>query len=242
MILALRAKILYELVCEESSLSSSEDEQYNDVVTVDLPGIDRDTFEAMLEHVYTVKQPLIEDQDTAKKLLVAADRFCLTDLKLYVESVLADQFVTPQNAASLLLFADSHSCALLKETTMDLYVSDPTSVIHTPGWAMVEESDKILSELLKHIHTGCRHYFYKNDDKNKNKSKSSNRENNEEDSLSENNSDDSDDEGKDKDNDLDRLDVFSLRERLNETGLDVDGSRETLVGRLRNLQEAETRE
>jgi hypothetical protein len=225
MILALRAKILYELVCEESN---DDDDDDDGAVVVDLPGIDRETFETMLEYVYTVKRPLLEDAHTARKLLVAADRFCMTELKLYVESVLADKFVDETNAAELLLFADSHSCALLKETTMDVCVSDPNSVMKTPGWALIEESDTILTEVFEHTHTGCRKYFYNNDDDDDDDN--NNKNNNGEDKKEDASTKDSDDKM-----DLDRLDVFSLRERLDEVGLDVDGSRETLIGRLENL-------
>ena len=234
MILALRAKILYELHCEESS--ALEDDSDSDCKVVDLPGIDWDLFEAMLEHIYTVKQPTIENEATAKKLLLAADRFCLTDLKLYVESVLVDRFVTAENAASLLLLADSHSCALLKEASMDLYVSDPASVIRSPEWAMVEESEKTISELLVHVHTSCRNCFY--EDNRKNKETTYNNDNNN--NINNNDDDQGDDSSgseKDSDDEINRLDIFSLREQLCEEGLDVDGSRETLVARLRDSQE-----
>lgn len=214
MILALRARILYDLVCEES-----DEGECNEAIA-DLPGIDCDTFEAMLEHIYTVKQPIVEDEEAAKKLLVAADRFCLTNLKLYVESILVDRFTNVDNAASLLLFADSHSCALLKETTMDLFANDPNSFIHTLDWAMVEESKSILTELSTHVHTGCRNNFH-DEHRKDTKSHVSNKRGH----------------SSNCDN-LDRLDVFSIRERLTEYVLDVDGSRETLLGRLKKkLQE-----
>lgn len=242
MILALRAKILYELHCEESS--PLEEDSENDLKVVDLPGIDRDIFEAMLEHIYTVKQPIIEDEATAQKLLLAADRFCLTDLKLYVESVLVDRFVTAENAASLLLLADSHSCALLKEASMDLYVSDPASVSHSSGWAMVEESEKIISELLAHVHTSCRNCFYEDSRKNKETTYNNDNNDNNNNNSDNNNNNNDDDQGddtskseKDSDDEINRLDIFSLREQLCEQGIDVDGSRETLVARLTNSRE-----
>jgi len=243
MILALRARILYELVCEASASLEEDQECHSDAV-VDVPGIDRDTFEAMLEHSYTVKQPVIRDEDAGKKLLVAADRFCLTDLKLYVESVIVDRFATVHNATSLLLFADSHSCALLKETTMDLYADDPSSVLQTPCWAMVKESEAILSELSKLVHTGCRKTNHHTDN-NRNDhdgAESPNNGNEKGASSATPSSESSNNENTDKNhninnNNLDRLDVFSIRERLGEHGLEVDGSREILLGRLRNLQE-----
>lgn len=225
MILALRAKILFELVCE--GMTPFEDEPNYCVDVVELPEIDRETFEAMLEHIYTVKQPSIENEEAARKLLVAADRFCLTGLKLYVESVLVDRFATANTAASLLLFADSHSCALLKEATMDIYVSDPDCVIRTPCWSLVEESEIILSELSKHIHTGCRQNFYV-DNMHGKQSHNSNRKNASNDSEN--------DLHKIHDN-LDQLDIFSIREQLAEHSLDVDGSREALLRRLRSFHE-----
>jgi hypothetical protein len=217
MILALRARILYDLVCEDES---EDDHQDCDSNAVDVPDIDSETFEAMLEHIYTVRQPTIRDEAEAKRLLAAADRFCLTDLKLYAESVLTDQFVVSSSAASMLLFADAHSCALLKEAAMDLCVSDPHSVSQSPSWAMVEESERLVSELSGHVHTGCRKSFQN--------------------SHSHPRGDDveSGAVGKDEsqgaacfpnENDMD---VFSIRERLCEHGLDLDGSRETLLKRL----------
>jgi len=233
MILSLRAKILYELVCEETT--SLENDHECDAAVVDLPEIDRDTFEAMLEHIYTVKQPVIRDEEAAKNLLVAADRFCLADLKLYVESVLVDRFSTVRNAASMLLFADSHSCALLKETAMDLYANDPSAVIQTPCWDMVEESEAILSELSKHVHTGCRRNFHID-----NGSDAESHTSDQEGSSGDSENDGNKNPDK-KPNDLDRLDVFSIREQLCEHGLDLDGTREILLERLRNLQQEEGR-
>jgi hypothetical protein len=243
MILALRAKILYELVCEESSSSSSEDEDTDNdenAFVVDLPGIDCETFETMLEYVYTVKRPLIEDVHTARKLLVAADRLCLTELKLYTESVLADKFVDETNAAELLLFADSYSCALLKETTMDVCVSDPNVVMKTPGWALIEESDTILTEVFEHTHTGCRNYFYNNNDDNNNRDDENSNSDNNSNNNGEDNKEDACTKDSDDSMDLGQLDVFYLRERLDEADLDVDGSRETLIGRLEDLLKSKT--
>ncbi len=187
MILALRARILYELI-GENALPDDEDEEWNDTA-VELPGIDPEDFEAMLKHIYTIQEPVLSDEEVARKLLILADRFCLTDLKMYVESVLCDRFTFTNNAASLLLFSDAHSCALLKETTLDLYADDPCSFAKSASWPLVQESKKLLKELSEHVHTGC---SFPN-----------------------------------------KLDVFSLREQLGEHGLGVDGSRETLLGRLK---------
>ena len=225
MILALRAKTLFELVSEE--MAPFEDEPKYSSGVVDLPGIDRDTFEAMLEHIYTIKQPSIKNEEEARKLIVAADRFCLTDLKLYVESVLVDKFISPSTAASLLLFADSHSCALLKEAAMDFYVSHQNFVTQTPCWYLVTESEAILSELSKYVHTGCRQNFH-GCNGNDTHSHTTNGEETSKDGKSE--------LYKSSDN-LNSLDVFSIREQLAEHCFNIDGSREVLLGRLRRFRE-----
>merc|ERR1712194_254549 len=156
----------------------------------------------------------------------AADRFCLTNLKLYVESIIVDKFATTSTAASLLLFADSHSCALLKEAAMDLCASDPSSVMRTPCWSLLKESETILSELSKHVHTGYRQNFHVCNG-NYTQSHGSNRAVASSDTKS----------GRHKNSDnLDRLDVFSIREQLAKRGFNVDGSRVALLTRLRSFR------
>ena len=66
MILALRAKTLFELVSEE--MAPFEDEPKYSSGVVDLPGIDRDTFEAMLEHIYTIKTTKYQERRRSKEI------------------------------------------------------------------------------------------------------------------------------------------------------------------------------
>ena len=68
-----------------------------------------ETFKSILDFVYSVKTPYVDDKDTATELLVAADRYECFDLKLYAESVLVDRFLTADNAAALLIFAVSRA-------------------------------------------------------------------------------------------------------------------------------------
>jgi len=218
MILALRAKILYELISD----AEEHDNDYsyaeaNDNTVVEVPEyVGSDTFEVMLEYIYTVSLPNITTAEDGMRMLVAADRLHMTQLKLYVESVLADKFLDESNFATLFVFGDAYSCALLKETAMDLY-RDGNSAI-TPGttdpsgWNLVKESDRFVSELFNH------NKYRKNiltEEENR--------------SLLRKNNLDPDE------NRYDLADVFDLRERLQERGMDVDGTRETLIERLRKL-------
>lgn len=93
--------------------------------------------------------PDIEKKDIAKDLLVAADRFECLYVKLYVESVIVDKFLKPENAAAFFVFADSHSCALLKEAAMFVYASDPETVKSASEtcWSQISESSKLLEDM-----------------------------------------------------------------------------------------------
>jgi hypothetical protein len=146
-----------------------------------------------------------DDEDIAKSILDAANRFGCTDLKLYIESVLVEKFLFPSNTAALLLLSDSYSCALLKEAAMNVYIKDTKTVIESKAdWTKLTESNDLLLELLLYATTGHKKYS----------------------SVVEN--------GDGTLDDVDDFDVTSLRERLEKVNLDVDGSRQILVERWYN--------
>jgi len=149
------------------------------------------------------------DEMYATELLLAGNRFGCTHLKLYAESVLVDKHITIENSSEYLPLADSHSCALLKEVSMDLIASNPEMAMESPSWHMVEESSRLLTELLVHYNKTSKNINYHDDT----------------DSLSTNS------------NDIDHLDVTSLRDRLEEYNLSCDGSREMLISRLKKVEE-----
>merc|ERR1712194_60536 len=138
-----------------------------------------------------------------KSILITANRFGVTELKLYVESVLVEHFLVPSSAATLLLLADAHIRALLKEGTMDLYASKSIEVIDSnmEEWTKLKESSNLLVELFVYASSGRHKYS----------------------SVVE------DDNG--TIDDVDGFDVTSLRERLQTYDLDVDGSRDMLIDR-----------
>jgi hypothetical protein len=119
-VLAVRARDLYELVLVEESSSSSNANGLDDGANLVIADVDENVFEALLEFIYMGKEPKLTDEDVAKSFLLAADRCGFIGLKLYIKSVLTSKFLVPSNAAALLLFADSHSCALLKEYSMNM--------------------------------------------------------------------------------------------------------------------------
>jgi hypothetical protein len=208
-ILALRAEPLYELVLveeESSSSKNSDDDENSDSTKIVLPDVDEKVFEILLEFVYTGKEPNLNDESTARSVLLAADRFGVMELKLYMESIIIEKFLVPLKAAGLLLFADSYSCGLLKEAAMSMYITDSIAVMdYKDDWIKLQESSKLLTELLVYATSGRKRYSSVVDD------------------------------GNGTLDDVDGFDVTSLRERLQKADhLDMDGSREILVERWKN--------
>jgi hypothetical protein len=255
-VLALEAKALYELIeVEESSSSPSnsltvttaDNDGHNDhddddvsestknlvtkIVLTD--GVDEAAFGSMLEFIYTGNISALQFEHESKKhrqkipwtfigsILVTADRFGCSNLKLYAESLLVASSPNRNNTVRLLLFADSHSCALLKEACMDAYSHNPTVVIKEdePSWTKLQKSSKLLSELLLYSTIE----FHRRHNNNIN-----NKEGGDDD-------DDDDDRNAEEQHEEKYLDVSTLRDRLQEADVDVDGSREYLLKRYRKL-------
>ena len=206
-ILSLRAKTLYEL-CKEQYITSDDDQP-----RVPLSHIKGETFRKILEYIYTINTtPNIDNEASSTELLIAADRFDCTQLKLYVESTIVDKFLTTENAASMLVLGDSHSLALLKEAAMNMYASDQIAVQESEGWSRVEESQRLIMELLKSV--GLKLTSSKNG-----KTPATAIQGNAAASI-------------------EHLDVTSLREQLQDKKLDLDGNREILVERLKSWWES----
>ena len=216
-ILALRARDLYELVItEEESLSSGI------TTEIVLNDVNESSFDAMMEFIYTGKVPSFDTTgssgddrynkyyDTATSILTTANRFGVMELKLYIESILIEKFLIPSTAAGLLLLADSHSCGLLKESSMNAYMVDSEAFMNdmdsnsNKNWKELQESTTLLTELLVYTNSGRKRYSYVVDD------------------------------GDGTSDDADNFDITSLRERLQMVDLDVDGSREMLLERWKN--------
>ena len=124
------------------------------------------------------------------------------------------------SAIELLIFADSYSCALLKEECMDAYSHNPTVVMKEDesSWTELQESSKLLSELLFYSTIE----FHRRHNNNKNKTR-------------EGGDDDDDDDRNAEQHEEKYLDVSTLRDRLQEADVDVDGSRKYLLNEYSKL-------
>mmetsp|Transcript_47240 Transcript_47240/g.54528 ORF Transcript_47240/g.54528 Transcript_47240/m.54528 type:complete len:453 (+) Transcript_47240:103-1461(+) len=211
-ILYRRSRDLYELVkkTEEASTASSF---YN--IRVVLESVDETSFEVLLRYIYTGNLPPfnnnndnengndVETVKLVKLILITADQFSCTEIKLYMESILIEKFLVVPTAASLLLFANTHSCALLKELCIEMYASNSQEVMeaNSSDWTKLKESNDLLIELLMHTNNfGTRKRYSSIVGKNTATGIHLQEEQ------------------------IDKLDVTSLREHLQHVGLDMDGS------------------
>ncbi len=152
-VLALRAGTLLELALGDES----DDEAPTHPVII--PNVEEDVFQTFLDYVYTSDQgrlrKFLENSSENNlqpilSLFKIADKFGATDLKDELESVMANELLSPSNCCEMILLADSHWCSNLKEKAMSLFCSNPmAAIVQGPsGWKLLEESPKLLSELL----------------------------------------------------------------------------------------------
>jgi len=227
-VLAVRAPPLLELALHGRDCGGDCGD-CGDIPPLELPGVEEDIFRAFLDYVYTSDRDRLRsfvvagrdgDPGTAFSLLAEADKFGATDLKRALESVLVDRFLSPSNCCEMLLRADSHWCALLKEAAADVFCSDLIAAAATGenrGWKMLRRSPKLLSELV----VRCGRTKPK---------KSSDRG-----TLGDRDDDDGCGIPGHRRRRSEDLSVAELRDRLEEAGLDPDGSREMLVRRFAGL-------
>jgi hypothetical protein len=217
-ILALHAPALLRLAIaatttNESSNSSNdrvireEEEEEEDACSgtsstttiIELPDqvVDPLALENLLAYIYDGSLPhRCDTYDSARALLLAADRFECTSLKLYVESYMAEEILNHANAADFLLLADALSCPLLKEAVFDEIAFVPSAVFNTEGWTTrVLKCERLVMEVMT-----ARYCEPTEDERQRH---------------------------------VECLSVNTLRYRLVKQGLDVDGSRETLVKRFK---------
>ena len=209
-ILELRAISLYELI-----LTDAEDPNNTQVELSDMNEV---IFETLFAFIYKDTVPTIttDDEEQVHQLLLAADRFGCTDLKLYMESILVDKFVSSSNnVIGLLMFADSCSCALLKEACLQAYVADAKTVTEAnpEAWQQLIESTALLIELLSYATSDHKTYVPVVPNQ---------KDNHQGTTMTDTAT---------KVEDINDYDVTSLLERLTQKDLDCDGSREILLHR-----------
>ncbi|KAJ8605863.1 hypothetical protein CTAYLR_000555 [Chrysophaeum taylorii] len=127
-----------------SALTFEEDE---DEIPLD---VDPAPFAKLVEFLYTDEIDPGFLKGNARALLAQADMFGVVRLKHLAENALVATIDTP-TAADLLLFADAHSCALLREQAANFINHNVSAVRNTKGWGNLKLSPALLDDILEHI-------------------------------------------------------------------------------------------
>ena len=162
-------------------------------------------FRHLLYYVYGGDISYEDCSGLEKELINAADKYGVTNLKLEAEVwYVHNKEITFDNVIDNLLYADAKNCALLKEAVMDFIVENKEIVIQQVSFQDVPDFYKdLLAAMSRH---------------DKEKESSSNH--------------DTEYYERDDEKSYSQMRIRNLREKLHALGLDIDGSRETLVARL----------
>ena len=165
-----------------------------------------DVFHHLLYYVYGGEISEEEFKTYAKDLINAADKYGVTNLKLEAEVwYVHNAEVAVDNVIDNLLYADAMNCALLKETVMDFIVRNKKEVMERVSFQDVPGN--VCKDLLAAV---TRRYDYGDGD-----------------------DDDEKDKGEEDYDDLATMRIGELRKKVQEKGLEIDGSRDALIDALK---------
>lgn len=120
----------------------------NDAAPIHIDDCSPEIFQALLKFAYSDEKPTKKMmQKDARGILIAANRFALTGLKQFAEEELIDT-IDASTTADLLLLADGHACAALKEAAMDFFFAQTDAVLVSDGWTRLAQSAALLAELI----------------------------------------------------------------------------------------------
>lgn len=146
-------------------------------------------FETLLRFIYTDEPPKV--MHDPREVLKVANRFGCSGLKLIAETEIVKAGIDAENAAELFMFADAHSCALLREAAREFCITHLSDIKNSAGWDHLKESTELSDEIVGASPTKFSETSY------------------------------------------DTMRVATLRKKLDEKDLEVDGTRETLIRRLK---------
>ena len=102
-----------------------------------------------LMHYLYAEEPSDDAFEDAEGLLAAADQYQLPRLVALCERELCGR-VEVETAARLLLLADRHHAAQLKEHTLEFIGEQPAEVMASEGWQLLGTEPNLLQELFAH--------------------------------------------------------------------------------------------
>ena len=194
-------------MCKQSQAGDS-------TTSVSITDVKPDIFHHILYYLYGGKIGEEDLTSNAKDIINACDKYGIVNLKLEAEvSYVNSTTLTNGNIIDNLLYADAMNCALLKEAAMDYIVANKKDIMGKVSFDNVPGA--MMSDLLAAVARGEESEY---DDSQAVlwKPQVSDAEDGEGESI-----------------DYNKMRVGTLRKILDEKGLDVDGSRETMIALLK---------
>ena len=196
----------------KASTSSGDTGGYA-MATIQITDVKPDIFKHMLYYIYGGKISEDDLETNAKDIIDACDRYGVVSLKLEAEACyVKSTTITVDNMMDNLLYADSKNCALLKEAVIDFAVQNGQDVLKNVS--LKDVPGGVFADLLTAM--------------TREKKKD----------AAANNNDSTGDDNKEEEVALHIMRVTELRKKLDEKGLDVDGSREAMIATLKGEEES----
>jgi hypothetical protein len=112
---------------------------------------DADIFNLCLEFIYLGKTPQINDELFAVKILEVSHRIGCSDLEMFTERVVVDKFLTVHNASHWLLRSDQYYLPLIKESSIDMIVTNWEDVMSTDEFCEILKSKDLAKDIINYL-------------------------------------------------------------------------------------------
>ena len=195
---------------ELSALCATSDGNFP-MTPIIINDVNPEVFRHLLYYVYGGEISEEEFVGHERELINAADKYGVTNLKLEAEIwCVKNTEITVDNVIDTLLYAHAMNCALLKEAVMDFIVENKKTILRKEQVSFQDVPGDVIKELLATMS------YYHGEDSS------------------------SDDEDNEDENEPDAEKTYStmrirdLRQKLQDKGLDIDGSREALIAKLKD--------
>uniref|UniRef100_A0A7R9WWY0 BTB domain-containing protein n=1 Tax=Craspedostauros australis TaxID=1486917 RepID=A0A7R9WWY0_9STRA len=127
----------------------------NNTATILLPDLHPTHVRYIIRYIYSGDVTFLNGDDMSKAddlrdMIKTANRFGCWKLKLLLEARLIDEFLCYAASIDLLLFADSYSCAMLKEAATHTIYRESASILQHPDFGILCECSALIKELQEY--------------------------------------------------------------------------------------------
>lgn len=117
---------------------------------IPLTDMDPDLFETMILFHYTEEIPSNFNVENAVDLLKLADKYGVVNLKMTMEAIIVESktLLSQESCIELLLLADTHNCALLREAAVGMVVSHMPQIMESKEWEAVLREPTLVHDIM----------------------------------------------------------------------------------------------